>query len=149
VITDEYTSISIEPKYTFPGDEVTLTIETYSNDYHANHNIEYEIYIDDKEWKSPYCNISFVEIDVSKCMENMHEREKYGIKEIESEEGRIKIVADCVIPTDVAPGPHILRVIPKAYSEIFALPEGKTGFVTYRMVSIIEILMRFFSFLLA
>jgi len=99
--------------------------------------------------ESPECNVSFVKINVSKCMEDEHERKRHGIKEMVSKEGYIKMVAECVIPSHVKPGAHVLKIIPMAYSEAIVLPKGETNFVIYKMVSIIEILMSCFSFPLA
>jgi len=141
----EYTSISIEPKYTFPGDEVTLTIEIYSSKYKREHDIYFAITIDGEEWNNTYCKIAFKRLDMSKCMKDENYKKQHNIQYITSQDGYFKIVATCTIPPSISPGTHILLVEPHTWSELVKLPTATTSFVTYKMISLFELLLNYFS----
>jgi len=142
---EEYTLVSIEPKYTFPEDEVTLTIEVYSSNYKSGHDIYFNLTIDGKPWSNEYCKIAFERLNVSKCMEDEHYRKEHKIKHVTSQDGYLKIVATCTIPPDISPGTHVLWVEPQTWSEMIKLPAATTNFVTYRIISLFELLMKAFS----
>jgi hypothetical protein len=111
------TRVTLSPTFTYPGDEVTITIEFYDSRYYQNHDVLINLTIDGNHWPEAYCKISvkkwseYWDLSGGGC-------KKCGGEDIDiiSQEGYGKIVAKCIIPPDTPAGTHTLKAVPTIYS---------------------------------
>jgi hypothetical protein len=137
--SDCKTFVSISPTYTYPGQEVTITI--YFNDSRfdvdkSDYDVKFDLFISNIPWNSTNgCDIGSKKLrSEMNCGCGMggcrNKHGYYGSSEywVDFVDGYAKITATCKIPTTIPMGSHTLKVIPVIYSSPTILTPAEAVF---------------------
>jgi hypothetical protein len=137
--SDCKTFVSIYPTYTYPGQQVTITV--YFNDSRFDvdkptYDVEFDLFISNIPWNST----NGCDIGGKKLRSEMNcgcgtggckgKHGYYGSSEywVDFVDGYAKITATCKIPANIAAGSHTLKAIPVIYSSVTPLNPGEAVF---------------------
>jgi hypothetical protein len=137
--SDCQTFVSIYPTYTYPGQQVTITV--YFNDSRfdvdkSTYDVEFDLFISNIPWNSTNgCDIGSKKLrsevncgcGTGGCK---GKHGYYGSSEywVDFVDGYAKITATCKIPPNIAAGSHTLKAIPVIYSSTTPLNPGEAVF---------------------
>jgi hypothetical protein len=137
--SDCKTVVSIYPTYTYPGQQVTITV--YFNDSRFDvDKIDYDVRIDLFISNIPWNSTNGCDIGGKKFRAEINcgcgvggctgKHGYYGSSEywVDFVDGYAKVTATCKIPTTISIGSHTFRAIPVIYSSPIALASGEISF---------------------
>jgi hypothetical protein len=146
VCSDCKTFVSIYPTYTYPGQEVVVTIYFYDSRFDvdkSDYDVKFDLFISGIPWNSTNgCDIGGKKFraDMSCGCGTGGCKDKHGYYSnseysVDFTDGYAKVVVTCKIPTTISFGTHTLKAVPVIYSSPTILVPGE---ITFKVANPLE-----------